>query len=50
MDDQIIAIYCLYDDALKALDHAEDTQRQMRNAEVMTTTIVAALHFHGHWQ
>ena len=50
MDDQIVAIYCLCDDVLKALDHAEDPQRQMGDAEVMTTAIVAALHFHGHWQ
>lgn len=50
MDDQIVAIYCLCDDVLKALEHAEDPQRQMSDAEVMTTAIVAALHFHGHWQ
>jgi hypothetical protein len=50
VDDQIVAIYCLCDDVLKALDHAEDPQRQMGDAEVMTTAIVAALHFHGHWQ
>ena len=50
MDDQIVAIYCLCDDVLKALDHYEDPQRQMRDAEVMTTAIVAALHFGGNWE
>lgn len=50
MDDQIIAIYCLCDDVLKALDHYEDPQRQMSDAEVMTTAVVAALHFGGNWK
>ena len=50
MEDQIVAIYGLCDDVLKALEHYEDPQRQMRDAEVMTTAIVAALHFRGHWQ
>jgi hypothetical protein len=47
MDGQITAIYCLCDDMLKALPHSEDPQRQMTDAEVMTTAIVAALHFGG---
>ena len=50
MDDQIVATYCLCDDVLKALDHYEDPQRQMSDAEVMTTAIVAALHFRGNWE
>ena len=50
MDDHIVAISCLCDDVLKALDHYEDPQRQMSDAEVMTTALVAAVHFHGHWQ
>ena len=50
MDDQIVAIYCLGDDVLKALDHYEDPQRQMSDAEVMATVVVAALHVHGHWE
>jgi hypothetical protein len=50
VDDQIIAIYCLCDDVLKALEHDEDPQRQMSDAEVMTTAVVAALHFRGHWE
>ena len=47
MDDQILAIYCLCDDMLKALDHQEDPQCQMSDAEVLTTALVAALHFAG---
>lgn len=47
MDSQIVAVYCLCDDLLKALYHAEDRQCQMSDAEVMTTAIIAALHFGG---
>ena len=47
MDDQILAIYCLCDDMLKALDHQNDPQCQMSDAEVLTTAIVAGLHFAG---
>lgn len=50
MDDQILAIYCFCDDLLKALHHIEDPQRTMTDAEVMTTAIVAALHFRGNFE
>lgn len=50
MDDRIIAIYCLCDDLLKALHHREDPQRQMSDAEVMTTAIAAALFFRGNFE
>ena len=50
MDDSILAIYCLCDDLLKALRHQEDPQRQMRDAEVMTTAVVAALYFGGNFE
>lgn len=45
MDTQVIAIFCLYDDMLKAMMHYEDPQCQMTDAEVMTTAIIAALRF-----
>ncbi len=45
MDTQIVAVFCLCDDMLKALHHYEDPQCQMTDAEVMTTAIVAALHY-----
>ena len=47
MDEPIIAIYCLCDDVWKALHPYEDPHRQMTDAEVMTTAIVAALFFGG---
>lgn len=47
MDTQIVAVYCLCDDLLKALYHPQDRQCQMSDAEVMTTAIVAALFFAG---
>ena len=50
MDDQILTIYCFCDDLLKALHHYEDPQCQMSDAEVMTTAIVAALHFRGNFE
>ena len=50
MDDQILAIYCLCDDVVKALHPYEDPQRQMTDAEVMTTAIVAARFFGGNFE
>jgi hypothetical protein len=47
MDTQIVAVFCLCDDMLKALHHSEDPQSQISDAEVMTTAIVAALNFGG---
>lgn len=47
MDGQITAIYSLSDDVLKTLHHVEDPQCRMSDAEVLTTAIVAALHFGG---
>lgn len=47
MDTQIVAIYCICDDVLKSLNHYEDKQRQMSDAEVMTTSIVSAVFFSG---
>lgn len=47
MDKQIVLVYCLCDDVLKALNHYEDGQRSMSDAEVMTTAIIACVHFGG---
>jgi len=49
MDDQIIALFCLIDDLLKAMRHRDDPQSRMSDAEVMTTALVAALCFGGNW-
>jgi len=47
MDDKIIAIFCLCDDLLKAMQHQEDRQCQMNDAEIMTTAFIASLFFRG---
>ena len=49
MDIQIILVYCMCDDLLKALNHREDPQRQLCDAEIMTIAIVAALYFGGNY-
>ena len=49
MDNQIIAVYCICDDLLKAMNHKEDPQCQMSDAEVMTTAIVSVLFFSGNY-
>ena len=45
MDDQILAIYCLCDDMLKALDHNKDPQCQMSDTEVLTMAMLAPPYF-----
>ena len=50
MDYQIILVYCLCADLLLALQHHEDSQCQMSDAEVMTAAIVAALYFGGKYK
>lgn len=47
MDDQILALYCLCADVVKALGHIEAPQRRMSDAEVLTTAIVATRFFGG---
>jgi hypothetical protein len=47
MDGQIVAVFCLCDDLLKALSHPEDPQCRISDAEIMTIALVAALHFGG---
>ena len=49
MDTQIILVYCLCDDLLKAMQHREDVQCQMSDAEVMTVALVAALNHRGNF-
>lgn len=50
MDTQIVVVFCLCDDMLEALQHQEDWQCQMTDAEVMTTAIVAMLYFKGNFR
>jgi len=49
MDTQIIVVFCLCVDMLKSLQHYEDAQCQMSDAEVMTTAIMAMLYFKGNF-
>lgn len=49
MDEQIILVYCLCADMLEAMDHHENEQCQVSDAEIMTIGIVAALHFSGNY-
>ena len=44
---EIIALYCLIDDLLKAIGHREDSRQQLSDAEVITTALVAARFFGG---
>lgn len=47
---EIIAIYAITDDLLKALGHHEDCRVQLSDAEVLTTALVAARFFSGNQQ
>lgn len=48
-EDKIIAIYCFVDDFLKGIEHYEPKGRRLSDSELITTTIVSALYFGGHW-
>jgi len=50
IDYKILVIYCLCDDFLKAIQHHENRQVKMTDAEVMTTAIVAVSFFSGNFQ
>lgn len=50
MEDQIDFIYCIVDDILKAMNHQEDQQRKMRDAQLITTAIVAMKEFGGNFE
>jgi hypothetical protein len=50
MDTAIITTYCLADDWLQARRHQESPQRKVRDAEIMTSAIVAARFFGGNFE
>ena len=50
MDDQIGVLFYLCDDFLKSIDHHEDRQCRMSDAEVLTTALVSALYFGGNYE
>ncbi|QFS43425.1 IS982 family transposase [Nostoc sphaeroides] len=47
MLNKTIAIYAIIDDLLKAIGHDEDCRRDMSDAEIITTAIIAAMFFNG---
>jgi hypothetical protein len=50
MINEIIAIYSITDDILKAIGHSKDCRRTMSDAENLITACVAALFFNGNHQ
>jgi len=47
MTEQIITIFCIVDDVLKAISHKDDIQVKMKTSEIITTALVAAKFFGG---
>ncbi len=47
MIDEIVAIYAIVEDLLKAIGHQEDCRIEMSDAEVITAALVAARFFDG---
>ena len=50
MDDKKVVIYTIVSDFLMAIHYYEDSQRQISDAKLMTTAIVAALVFTGNYE
>ena len=48
-EDKIIAIYCFVDDLVKGTGRQEDIRRKVSDSEIITSAIVSALYFGGHW-
>ena len=49
MATEIITIYVICDEFLRAINHHQDNQVEMSDAEVMTTAIIAMLYFKGNF-
>jgi len=47
MHNEVVTIYCIVDDILKALNVKDDPQAKMSSSEILTTAIVACLFFGG---
>lgn len=50
MYDRTLAIYCLIDDLLKAMQHREDARCEVSDAEVVTIALCAMLWFGGNFE
>ena len=47
MFDNIVVLYSITDDLLKAIGHRDDCRCQLTDAELITTALAAALYFGG---
>ncbi|NEO30432.1 MAG: IS982 family transposase [Symploca sp. SIO3C6] len=47
MLNEIITVYAITDDLLKAIGHEDDCRREMSDAEIITTAVCAAMFFNG---
>ena len=45
METQIIELYCIIEDFLKAINFKDDSQAKMSSAEIMTVVIFAGWYF-----
>jgi hypothetical protein len=45
--DKIISIFCLIDDILQGIEHAEDIRRRVSDSEIILTAIVSSISFYG---
>ncbi|MEZ4527930.1 MAG: hypothetical protein R2941_18600 [Desulfobacterales bacterium] len=50
MEDRIVAIYCLTEDILRGLNHYEDPQCRMTDAEIITAAVTAMMFFGGNFE
>lgn len=50
MPEQIITLYCFFDELLRTVNHKDDPQAKLSTAEVMTVAVVAAEFFTGNQQ
>ncbi|MEH1963195.1 MAG: hypothetical protein V7L05_25760 [Nostoc sp.] len=50
MLNEIITVYSIIDDLLKAIGYSQDSQREISDAEITTTVITAAMFFDGNQQ
>ena len=48
--DNTLAIYVLVDDILQTINHKESAGRQVNDALVLTTALIAAWYFGGNWE
>ncbi|MEH2002863.1 MAG: hypothetical protein V7L00_29735 [Nostoc sp.] len=49
MLNEIITVYAIIDDFLRAIGHKEDCRREMSDAEIITTALIAAMFFDGNY-